>query len=91
MSEEIRKAVAAAVKEALQEEASKPCRDCCRTCELEPNMPRDDHKFVFEMRQTITDGRKTMLSVLWKGFAWVLILGIGALLASKAGKWGIGQ
>ena len=89
MDADLKKAVAAAVREAMEESAPKLCRDCCRTCELEPNMHRDDHKFIFEMRQTLTDGRKTVFAVFWKGLAWVVILGIGALLAAKIGKVGL--
>ena len=85
MNDDLKKAVAEAVKAALSEHAPELCRDCCRTCELEPNMHRDDHKFIFELRQTLADGRKTVLSTLWKTLALALVIGLGALLMFKGG------
>ncbi len=83
-AEEIKAVVAQAVREGLSKSPGY-CRDCCRTCELEPNMHRDDHKFIFEFRQTLADGRKTVLSTLWKTLAIALVIGLCALLAVKGG------
>jgi hypothetical protein len=90
VNDEIKAVVAQAVKEALTESGAGHCKDCCRTCDLEPNMHRDDHKFVYEFRQTLADGRKTILSTIFKFLGLALVIGIGVLLVSKTGKW-IGQ
>ena len=82
--EDLKKLVVAAVQEALVGQHADGCRDCCRTCELEPGMHRDDHKFIYALRQTLTDGRKTMLATFFKALAWIILVGVGLWVVTKA-------
>jgi len=79
------KAVAKAVSKEMKGVAG-GCNECCRTCELDPNMHRDDHKFIYELRQTLADSRKTFVVTFCKILATAVVMGLVALLVIKVGS-----